>query len=109
MCSAAIGLDYLKTNNISIDFIMFIKPMAVGFVAFAAFQISKKVIKTKTQITLMILSAIASFLFSEPWLFPLIILIGGFITAREYRRHHREEEKKPIKMHKKPYGKNLEL
>lgn len=98
MCSAAIGLDYLKTNNISIDFIMFIKPMAVGFVAFAAFQISKKVIKTKTQITLMILSAIASFLFSEPWLFPLIILIGGFITAREYRRHHREEEKKPIKI-----------
>ena len=98
MCSAAIGLDYLSKNNISIEFIMFIKPMAVGFVAFAAYQISTKVIKTKTQITLMILSAVVSFLVSEPWLFPLIIIIGGFITAREYKRHHREEEKKPIKI-----------
>lgn len=98
MCSAAIGLDYLISNNISIDFVKYIKPMAVGFVAFAAFQITKKVIKTKTQITLLLLSAIISFMFSKPWLFPLIIIIGGFITAREYRRHHKKEAKQPIKI-----------
>ena len=98
MCSAAIGLNYLKENNISIEFIKYLKPIAVGFVAFAAYKITKKVIKTKTQIVLMILAGIVSFLFSEPWLFPLMILIGGFITAREYRRHHRERDKKPIKI-----------
>lgn len=98
MCAAAIGLDYLSRNQISIDFIIFIKPIAVGFVAFAAYKISIKVIKTKTQITLLILAAISAYFFSEPWLFPLIIIIGGFITAREYRRHHREIEKKPIKI-----------
>ena len=98
MCTAAIGLTYLKRNNISIEFIRFIKPIAVGFVAFAAFKITSKVIKTKTQIVLMILAGLTSYFFSEPWLFPLIIVIGGFITAREYRRHHRERDKKPIKI-----------
>ena len=87
MCSIAIGLNYLQQNNISIEFIRFLKPIAVGFVAFAALKIIEKVIKTKTQIALLIIAAILAYLFSQPWLFPVMILFGGFITAREYRRH----------------------
>lgn len=98
MCAIAIGLNYLKENNISIEFIRFLKPIAVGFVAFAALKISEKVIKTKTQIALMIISAILAFFFSFPWLFPVLIVMGGFVTAREYRRHHRERKKNPIKI-----------
>ncbi len=59
----------------------FIQPMAVGFVAFAAYKISTKVVETKTAIGLMVISAILSYFFHSPWVFPVLLLAGGAVTA----------------------------
>ena len=40
----------------------------------------------------MIISAIASFLVNKPYIFPILILFGGFITAFNYKLHPHEEK-----------------
>ncbi len=51
--------------------------MAIGFVAYAAYKISTKVVNTKTGVLLMAASAVVSYLASSPYVFPAILLLGG--------------------------------
>ena len=94
MITAGIGISYLQENNISLDFAKFIQPMAIGFVAYAAYKISTKVVNTKTGVLLMAASAIVSYLASSPFVFPAILLLGGAITAFKFKRHDIEEKEK---------------
>lgn len=77
----------------------FMRPMTVGFLAYAftkAFRISIR--NTITRI-IMVVSAIATFvLFRWPWIFPILIVIGGFVTTLSSNRiPQREEIRKKIK------------
>ena len=94
MTIAGIGISYLQENNISLDFAKYIQPMAIGFVAYAAYRISTKVVSTKTGVLLMVASAIVSYLASSPYVFPAILLLGGAITAFKFKRHDIEEKEK---------------
>ncbi|NIK72797.1 chromate transporter [Thermonema lapsum] len=93
MITAALLLNHLQEQNISLSFTRFIQPMAVGFIAHAALRVSKKIIKTKTALFLMIASAAISSWAYQPWVFPLIILAGGVVTAFKF-------EKQPKEMHR---------
>ncbi|SMD35324.1 chromate transporter [Reichenbachiella faecimaris] len=92
MTFAGIFISTLEQYDISMEFARFIKPMAVGIVAYSAYIIIKKVVTTKLAVVLMIVAAIASFLVRTPYVFPVILLIGGSITAFDYKRHEREEK-----------------
>ena len=94
MTLAGLAITYLGQHQISMDFLRFIHPMAVGFVAFAAYKISFRVVNTKTGIILMILSAILAYFFHSPWVFPVLLLTGGAITAIRFRKHPQEKNKK---------------
>ncbi len=94
MTSAAITLVYIEKQDISLDFTRFIQPMAIGFVSFAALRISRKVVKTKTAFVLMILAGIISYFFRTPWIFPLILLAGGLVTAINFDKEEKEEKQK---------------
>lgn len=94
MSTAGIMISTLKGYNISLDFARYIQPMAVGIVSYSAYIIIKKVVETKLAVALMIGSAIASFIFRTPYVFPTLILIGGSITAFNYKRHQKEEKNK---------------
>lgn len=94
MTSAALIFTYLQAQEISLNFTRFIKPMAVGFVAFAAWNISAKVVQTKIGVTLMVLSAITAYFYHSPWVFPILLLSGGAVTAIRYKQHPFEEDKK---------------
>ncbi|MDN5215980.1 chromate efflux transporter [Fulvivirgaceae bacterium BMA12] len=94
MIIAGMGISYMQENNISLDFAKFIQPMAIGFVAYAAYKITTKVVNTKTGILLMVISAIVSYLASSPFVFPLILLAGGAITAFKFKKHDIEEKEK---------------
>ncbi|RYE14350.1 MAG: chromate transporter, partial [Sphingobacteriales bacterium] len=86
MTFAGVGVVYLNENNIPINFTRFIQPMAVGFVAHAAYRISLKVVHTRTAVAIMVSSALISYFFRSPWVFPVLLLVGGAITARRYKR-----------------------
>ncbi len=92
MIIAGISISYLQENNISLDFTKYIQPMAVGFVAYAAVKITSKVVNSKTGYMLMVLSAIISYFASSPYLFPVLLLAGGAITALKFKNQEREEK-----------------
>ncbi|NDK57736.1 chromate efflux transporter [Pontibacter fetidus] len=94
MAIAAIVISYLQQNNISLDFLRFIQPMAVGFVAFAAWMISVKVVNTKVAIILMVISAVLSYFFRSPWVYPLLLIAGGAVTAFRFKQHPQEKDKR---------------
>ncbi|HSI91344.1 MAG TPA: chromate efflux transporter [Adhaeribacter sp.] len=94
MTLAALLVTYLQSEQISLSFMRFIQPMAVGFVAFAAYRISFKVIESKTGVGLLVVSAIISYFFRSPWVFPVLLLSGGAVTAIRFRRHPLEENEK---------------
>ena len=93
MTLAAIAVSYLEANHISLHFARFIQPMAVGFVALAAYKISSKVIESKTGVGLMVISAIISYFYRSPWIFPALLLGGGAITAINYKKYNLEPRK----------------
>jgi chromate transporter len=94
MALAALGISYLQEQGMSLSFLRIILPMAVGFVAYAAYVISMKVVTTKTAIVLMVISAILVYFFSSPWVFPALLLSGGAITALRFKQHPLEKDKK---------------
>jgi chromate transporter len=91
MTTAGILISTLSANNISIEFTKYIQPMAVGFVSYAAYKISTKVVNTYTGIVIMVFSAVASYFFSSPYIFPLILVVAGSFTALKYKQHEKEE------------------
>jgi chromate transporter len=96
MTTAGISVSYLHEHNISLAFTRFIQPMAVGFMIYAGYKISIKVIQNKTSVGLAIFAAVTSYFLQSPWVTPLILLTGGLITAFQYKKHERLKEKKPL-------------
>lgn len=97
MTAAGILISLLDARNAPMLFVRFVQPMAVGFVSYAAWKICLKTIETKTAWVLMISTAIFSYFISSPYTFPVIILIGGFITAFKYKKQP-IEKKSPLKI-----------
>jgi chromate transporter len=94
MTAAAIVMSNIQAKNWSIEFTRFIQPMAVGFVSYGAWMIIQKTVHTKTGIGLMIVAAIASYLFQTPFVFPAIIIGAGLVTSLKYRAQPRAEKQK---------------
>jgi chromate transporter len=91
-------LHYIDKKALNVDIFKFIPPMAVGFLVYAtvmAFSIS-----IKNTVTWMIMGscAIATFLlFKQPWIFPLLIVLGG-ITTNLSRKRIPQVEQRPKKI-----------
>ena len=91
-------LHYIDKKALNVDIFKFIPPMAVGFLVYAtvmAFNIS---IKNTVTWIIMSVCAIATFLlFKQPWIFPLLIVLGG-ITTNLSRKRIPQIEQKPRKI-----------
>lgn len=94
MTGFGILMSNIDEKELSTHFLTFVQPIAVGFVAAAAYRIVKKVIHTKTSVILLIISAAISVWINSPYLFPPLILAGGFITAFKYKAQPIEEKEK---------------
>jgi chromate transporter len=65
----------------------FIGPMTIGFLAFAAqraFRVSIR--NTITQVILVISTIVTFLLFKWPWILPILLVCGGFVTNLSNRR-----------------------
>lgn len=92
MTAAALSVIYFEANHISISFTRYIQPMAVAFVAFSGYKISRKVIRGQGALWLMLFSTIASYYFRSPWACPIILLISGGFTALNFKEHQQEKK-----------------
>ncbi len=95
MCAAMI-MASIQAKNWSTDFTRFIQPMAVGFVSYGAYTISLKTIRTKTGLAILIVAAVVSYLVQTPFVFPIILLGAGLVTALKYKNQPKEEKRKII-------------
>ncbi|MCP4522013.1 MAG: chromate efflux transporter [Cytophagales bacterium] len=102
MIVIAIGMSYLESQGVSTKFTKYIQPMAVAFVAFAAYKITTKVINTKSGLSLLISSAIIAYIISTLYghlpitsvAFPILLTLGGLATSLKFRKHKKIHDKK---------------
>ncbi len=96
MTLAAIIMSSIQTKNWSLEFTRFIQPIAVGFVSYGAYAISLKTISSKTGIALMVMSAVVSYFVQTPFIFPIILLIAGLVTALKYKKQPKDNAEKKL-------------
>jgi chromate transporter len=94
MTAAGLLIGHYQSKELSLAFTRFIQPMAVGFVAYAAYTISIRTINSKSGVGLMILAAVSAFYFRTPFIFPIILLIAGVATSFKYKSQPKEEKEK---------------
>ncbi|MDF9801079.1 chromate transporter [Catalinimonas alkaloidigena] len=94
MTALAIVVSHFQRQELSLAFTRFIQPMAVGFVAYASYTISKKVVSTRTGIVIMLLAAVVSFFIRKPFIYPLLLFLAGFATSVKWQRHPQEQKQK---------------
>jgi len=80
MTILAFAFSFFKTQAISTDFLKYIQPMAVGFIAYAGYRISSTVIKSKIGWGLLIFSTVITYLVQKPFIFPAVLIFGGIVT-----------------------------
>jgi len=96
MTAAAVVMSSLQTKNLSLEFTRFIQPIAVGFVSYGAYVISLKTISSKTGIALMMMAGVLSYFVQSPFVFPIILLVAGMVTAFKYKRQPKDEQRKKL-------------
>jgi chromate transporter len=80
-------LNYLDARNSGLHLFTFIQPMAVGFLAYASSKSFGVAINNTITRAIFAVSTILTFvLFKSPWIFPVLIALGGFITNLSNRR-----------------------
>lgn len=94
MIAAAFLIDFLQENTVgTLDFAKFIQPMAIGYIIYAAKVTVAKMIKTTEAAVLMMIAAFVAFFYNSPFIFPVMLVIGGTITSLNYRQQPVTEEK----------------
>jgi chromate transporter len=74
-------------ENLNTSIFQFIQPMAIGFLAYAAFKAFKISINSFiTQVIMLVAMAATYFLFRTPWIFPGLIVAGGIVTNFSNKR-----------------------
>lgn len=87
---------YFNTFHISLNLFHYIQPMAVGFIAFAAYKMFHISIKNTITFLIMLAVGILTFLFFKtPWVFPIVIILGGIITNFSDKRFPQKDPIKP--------------
>ncbi|MEJ7737761.1 MAG: chromate transporter [Chitinophagaceae bacterium] len=86
-------LEYIDQRALKTDLFKFIQPMAVGFLVYAAINAFKiSITNTITQVIMLVSIAVTYLFFKAPWIFPLLILVGGVVTNLSSKRIPQKEE-----------------
>lgn len=99
-CTLMGGLSFIVGDigeeSIQTGLFKFIQPMAIGFLAYAAFKAYHVSIKnTITQVIMLVALAGTFFLFKTAWIIPILIVFGGIATNFSDKRIPEKEVVKP--------------
>lgn len=97
MIATAALISFLQESTPgALQFARFIQPMAIGFIIFAAQKTISKMIKSSDAMILMLISAFVSFFYSSPFIFPVMLVLGGLSTSIKYKKQPKVEEEKTL-------------
>ena len=87
-------LDYFDDMGLKVGIFKFIRPMAIGFIAFSSFRLFHVAVHNTITRVILIVAAIATyFAFKTPWIFPALIILAGIVTNFSDRRIPQHGEK----------------
>ncbi|MEP7255692.1 MAG: chromate efflux transporter [Ferruginibacter sp.] len=94
------GLSFIvggiRKENIQTSLFQFIQPMAIGFLAYAAFKAFQLSIKNLITRIIMLFALVGTyFLFKTPWIIPVLIILGGVVTNFSNKRIPEKEVIRP--------------
>lgn len=93
MIGTALLIDHLQANTDgALGFARFIQPMAIGYILYAAQITIKKMIHSVEAAVLMMMAAFVAFFYNSPFIFPIMLVIGGLITTHNYNKQPVIEE-----------------
>ncbi|MFM6954152.1 MAG: chromate efflux transporter [Sphingobacteriaceae bacterium] len=81
MCTAAISLSLYSSKAQFEHIFTLLQPVAIGIVAFAAWQLGKKILKSEVSVYLAIGATITSLILNNTYVFPILILLGGIVSS----------------------------
>jgi chromate transporter len=80
-------IEYINHKNGTADLFHFVAPMTVGFIAYAAWKAFRISVHNTITHFIMVVSTISTFLlFKTPWIFPIVIVLGGIVTNLSSKR-----------------------
>ncbi len=80
-------LDYIDDRSLKVEVFQFIRPMAIGFIAYSTFRIYNLSIHNTITRVIMVAATLTTFLaFKTPWVFPALIVAAGIATNFSDRR-----------------------
>src|SRR5215204_362022 len=80
-------LEYIDQKSLHTNIFKFIPSLAVGFLAFASVAAFRVSIKNTITWIIMSVCAIATYMFFKtPWIFPVLIILGGLTTNISHKR-----------------------
>jgi len=89
---------FLDTKSIQQNLFLYVRPMSVGFVCYAAINMMQRSVSNKATTGIMIGGAILTVLIRSPWLFPVLLLVAGILTNFSNKRIVSKVEKpKPVR------------
>jgi len=81
MTFAGISFAQLDQKEKFIEILKYIQPIALGIVAFGAYNLSRKVLVSQTAVFLAVAAVIVTLVLRNAYVFPLAILVGGMISS----------------------------
>lgn len=89
-------LSSYSSNGVNGNIFKFLGPMAVGFLIYAAVRTFRISITNLITQVIMLVSMLATFFFFKtPWVFPILIVVGGVATNFSKKRIPEKENIKP--------------
>jgi chromate transporter len=93
MAGVSFLLHYIDQEALSINIFRYVPAMAVGFLAFSAFQSFKISIKHQATFFIMLGAFLATAFIKSPWVFPVLIIAGSVISNFSDKRIPGDKEK----------------
>lgn len=85
-----------SSNNLTGNIFRYLEPMAIGFLIYAAVRTFSIAITNLITQVIMLVSMLATFLFFKtPWVFPILIIVGGVATNLSDKRIPEKENIRP--------------
>lgn len=81
MTFAAISYAQLDHKEKFVEVFEYIKPIALGIVAYGAYNLSRRVLVSQVAVFLAIAAVICTLVLRNAYVFPIAILIGGMISS----------------------------
>lgn len=92
-------VHYINIYHVDLHIFKYVQPMAVGFIAFAAFKMYKISINSTITFIIMVFAIFATYLlFKTPWVFPILIILGGVVTNFSDKRIPEKKSLPPKKI-----------